>query len=53
MLMVSARRRRTRVGEENAHMSAEENKVVVRRLIEEVYNRGNLDIADELLAPTT
>ena len=32
-------------------MSAEENKVVVRRLIEEVYNRGNLDIADELLAP--
>ena len=32
-------------------MSAEENKVVLRRLIEEVYNRGNLDIADELLAP--
>src|SRR5215211_2156513 len=51
MLMVSTRWRRTRVCEENAHMSAEENKVVVRRLIEEVYNRGNLDIADELLAP--
>src|SRR5918997_3501524 len=51
MLMVSSRWRRTRVGEENNHMSAEENKVVVRRLIEEVYNRGNLDIADELLAP--
>src|SRR5215208_1136235 len=51
MLMVSTRWRRTRVGEENAHMSAEENKVVVRRLIEEVYNRGDLDIADELLAP--
>src|ERR687896_1340450 len=51
MLMVSTRWRRTRVGEENAHMSAEENKVVVRRLIEEVYNRGNLDMADELLAP--
>ena len=32
-------------------MLAEENKAVVRRLIEEVYNRGNLDIADELLAP--
>jgi serine phosphatase RsbU (regulator of sigma subunit)/predicted ester cyclase len=32
-------------------MSAEENKAVVRRLIEEVYNRGNLDMADELLAP--
>src|SRR5215207_1015830 len=51
MLMVSTRWRRTRVGEENAYMSAEENKVVVRRLIEEVYNRGNLDITDELLAP--
>ena len=32
-------------------MLAEENKAVVRRLIEEVYNRGNLDMADELLAP--
>jgi serine phosphatase RsbU (regulator of sigma subunit)/predicted ester cyclase len=51
MLMVSTCRRRTRVGEEDAHMSAEENKAVVRRLIEEVYNRGNLDMADELLAP--
>src|ERR671912_369713 len=51
MLMVSTCGRRTRVGEENAHMSAEENKVVVRRLIEEVYNRGNLDMAHELLAP--
>src|ERR671917_293845 len=51
MLMVSTRWRRTRVGEEDAHMSAEENKAVVRRLIEEVYNRGNLDMADELLAP--
>src|ERR671921_1770592 len=51
MLMVSTLWRRTRVGEENAHMSAEENKVVLRRLIEEVYNRGNLDMADELLAP--
>jgi serine phosphatase RsbU (regulator of sigma subunit)/predicted ester cyclase len=51
MLMVSTRWRRTRVGEENAHMSAEENKAVVRRLIEEVYNRGNLNVADELLAP--
>src|ERR671910_2807992 len=50
MLMVSTRWRRTRVGEENAHMSAEENKVVVRRLIDEVYNQGNLNVADELLA---
>ena len=33
-------------------MSAEEkNKALVRRFIEDVYNRGNLDVADELLAP--
>jgi predicted ester cyclase len=32
-------------------VSAEENKAVVRRLIEEVYNRGNLDVVDELVAP--
>jgi serine phosphatase RsbU (regulator of sigma subunit)/predicted ester cyclase len=33
-------------------MLTEENKAVVRRFNEEVYNRGNLDAADELLAPT-
>ena len=32
-------------------MSAEDNKAVVRRLIEEVYNESNLDILDELIAP--
>jgi predicted ester cyclase len=32
-------------------VSAEENKALVRRFFEEVYNRGNLDVADELLAP--
>ena len=33
-------------------MSVEENnKALVRRFIDEVYNRGNLDIADELLVP--
>jgi hypothetical protein len=32
-------------------MSTEENKAVVRRFNEEVYNRGNLDAADELVAP--
>ena len=32
-------------------MSAEENKAVIRRLIEEVYNEGNLDVVDELVAP--
>jgi serine phosphatase RsbU (regulator of sigma subunit)/predicted ester cyclase len=32
--------------------SAEENnKALVRRFNEEVYNRGNLDVADELLSP--
>ena len=31
--------------------SPEENKALVRHFIEEVYNRGNLDAADELLAP--
>ncbi len=29
----------------------EKNKAIVRRFIEEVYNRGNMDVADELLAP--
>ena len=32
-------------------MSAEENKAVVRRVIEEMFNKGNLDAADELIAP--
>jgi len=31
--------------------AAENNKALVRRFFEEVYNRGNLDVADELLAP--
>ena len=32
-------------------MSAEENKAVVRRLLKEVYNEGNLGVVDELVAP--
>jgi len=32
-------------------MSEEENKVLVRRVIEEMFNEGNLDVADELIAP--
>ncbi len=32
-------------------MSAEENKVVVQRFWNEVFNRGSLDKADELFAP--
>lgn len=31
-------------------MSAEDNRNLARRLIEEVWNRGNLDALDELLA---
>jgi serine phosphatase RsbU (regulator of sigma subunit)/predicted ester cyclase len=32
-------------------VSAEENRALVRRFFEEVTNQGNLDVADELLAP--
>lgn len=32
-------------------MSAEENKVLARRVIEEMFNKEPLDVADELLAP--
>jgi predicted ester cyclase len=32
-------------------MSVEAHKAVVRRLIEEVWNQGNLDVADELISP--
>lgn len=32
-------------------MSAEENKAIVRRVFEEVFNKRNLAVADELLTP--
>ena len=32
-------------------MSAEENKAVSRRVAEEVFNGGNMDLVDELYAP--
>lgn len=32
-------------------MSADENKAIFRRFIEEVWNQGNLDVADELFNP--
>jgi steroid delta-isomerase-like uncharacterized protein len=32
-------------------MSAEENGVIVRRFIEEIFNQGNLEVAEEILAP--
>jgi predicted SnoaL-like aldol condensation-catalyzing enzyme len=31
--------------------SAQENKAVSRRVAEEIFNEGNLDLADELYAP--
>lgn len=31
-------------------MSTEENKALARRVIEQMFNEGNLDVADELLA---
>src|ERR687890_62473 len=37
--------------EKIAVSAAEENKALVRHLFEEVYNRGNLDVADEVLTP--
>ncbi len=32
-------------------MSTEENKAPARSVLEEMFNKGNLDVADELLAP--
>lgn len=31
-------------------MSAEENKAVVRRVVDEILNKGNLEVADEVMA---
>ena len=40
------------LGKEDISMSAEENKAVVRREMEELFNQGgNLDVADEIIAP--
>jgi predicted ester cyclase len=32
-------------------MSIEQNKTIMKRMIEEIWNRGNLRVADELFAP--
>jgi predicted ester cyclase len=32
-------------------MTTEENKAQFRRMIEELFNRGNLDVTDDLVAP--
>ncbi len=37
-----------RVGMEERNVPAEENKAIFRRYIEEVGNRGNLRLADEI-----
>ena len=31
--------------------TTEENKALIQRFVEEAFNRGNLDIADEVYAP--
>src|SRR3954447_9715625 len=36
---------------QEATMSVEENKAVVRRYLEEIINGANYDIADEIIAP--
>jgi predicted ester cyclase len=33
-------------------MSAQDNKAIVSRFYEEVWNEGNMGVADELIAPT-
>ena len=43
---------KSRVGKENHNVSAEQNKALVRREQEELWNHtGNLDAAEELFAP--
>lgn len=32
-------------------MSAEENRALIQRFVEEAFNRGNLDVVDEIYAP--
>jgi predicted ester cyclase len=37
---------------EGANMSLEENKAIMRRVIEQILNQGELSVIDELFAPT-
>src|SRR5919199_5243559 len=53
-MLLPARWKRTQVGKEDeAAMSSEteENKAIVRRFLEEIIAKGNLDVIDELVAP--
>jgi steroid delta-isomerase-like uncharacterized protein len=38
-------------GSEEISVSAEENKAVARRWFEDLFNAGNLEVADEIIAP--
>jgi steroid delta-isomerase-like uncharacterized protein len=42
---------RTVITKEANTVSVEENKTIVRRNIEEVFNKGDLSIVDEIIAP--
>ena len=37
--------------EERASTVSEENKAIMRRIYEEIFNEGKLELADELIAP--
>jgi len=39
------------ISKEGENAMSEQNKAVVRRLFEELWSKGNLSVADELLAP--
>jgi steroid delta-isomerase-like uncharacterized protein len=40
-----------RISQKGEHPMSEHNKAIVRRLVEELWNKGNLSVADELFAP--
>src|SRR5438309_3458134 len=45
------KRREMAAGDENA--TVKQNKAIVRRIFDEIFNQGNLDVANELLTPNT
>src|SRR6266576_1830790 len=42
---------RFRISQKGEHPMSEVNKTIVRSLFEEVWNKGNLSVADELFTP--